>query len=128
MQFPDWLEPMKATLTAARSGGPGWTFERKLDGIRMLAYKKGSRVGLWSRDRLPLTDAYPAVAARLEPLRQATPPFTKAIGRLRVHWVRPEIVVQVASTEWTKYDKLRHPRLLGLRDDKAPREVVRERP
>jgi bifunctional non-homologous end joining protein LigD len=47
---------------------------------------------------------------------------------VRVHWVRPEIVVQVAFTEWTPYDKLRHPRLLGLRDDKSPREVVRERP
>jgi DNA ligase D-like protein (predicted ligase) len=291
MRFPDWLEPMKATLTADRSGGPGWTFERKLDGIRLLAYKQGPNVRLWSRNRLPLTDAYPAVAARLaampvpdaifdgeatgawgrqgradyhvfdvlwlngrlvtaesltarralldsvrftgpvarlrplggdapweracrsgwegviakrldapyehgrskrwlkmkceasqelvvggftdpqgsrvgfgallvgyfeerdlvfagkigtgfdaallrslrarlEPLRQATSPFTRAVGlpRVRVHWVRPEIVVQVAFTEWTPYDKLRHPRLLGLRDDKSPREVVRERP
>ena len=42
--------------------------------------------------------------------------------------MKPEIVVQVAFTEWTPYGKLRHPRLLGLRPDKAAREVVRERP
>jgi bifunctional non-homologous end joining protein LigD len=41
--------------------------------------------------------------------------------------VRPEIVVQVAFTEWTVHDKLRHPRLLGVRQDKAAREVVKER-
>ena len=56
------------------------------------------------------------------------PPFTKSTGlpKLRVHWVTPEIVVQVAFTEWTPGGKLRHPRLLGLRPDKAAREVVRE--
>jgi DNA ligase D-like protein (predicted ligase) len=56
-------------------------------------------------------------------------PFTKASGlpRLRAHWVKPQVVVQVAFIEWTVHDKLRHPRLLGLRTDKAAREVVRER-
>jgi ATP-dependent DNA ligase len=68
--------------------------------------------------------------ARLVRLEIAAPPFTTGTGlpRLRVHWVRPDIVVQVAFTEWTPYNKLRHPRLLGLREDKAPGEVVRERP
>jgi bifunctional non-homologous end joining protein LigD len=55
------------------------------------------------------------------------PPFTKGAGLPRkAHWVRPEIVVQVSFIEWTKYDKLRHPRLVGVRYDKEPREVVRE--
>jgi DNA ligase D-like protein (predicted ligase) len=68
--------------------------------------------------------------ARLNRLEISKPPFTKATGlpRLRAHWVRPEIVVQVAFTEWTVHDKLRHPRLLGIRIDKAAREVARERP
>ena len=54
--------------------------------------------------------------------------ITKGTGlpKLRTHWVKPQIVVQVAFTEWTPYDKLRHPRLLGLRPDKAARDVVRE--
>jgi bifunctional non-homologous end joining protein LigD len=38
------------------------------------------------------------------------------------------VVVQVAFTEWTAHGKLRHPRLLGVRNDKAPRDVVREQP
>ena len=56
------------------------------------------------------------------------PPFTKGVGlpRLRAHWARPEIVVQVAFIEWTGHGKLRHPRLLGIRTDKAARDVVRE--
>ena len=44
------------------------------------------------------------------------------------HWVKPEVVVQVAFTEWTVHGKLRHPRLLGVRIDKSAREVTRERP
>ena len=68
--------------------------------------------------------------ARLDALEMPKPPFTKAIGlpRLRAHWVRPEIVVQVAFIEWTVHGKLRHPRLLGVRTDKPRREVVRETP
>jgi len=291
MPFPDWLAPMAATLTAERFTDPAWTFERKLDGIRVLAYKNGSDVHLWSRNRLPLTKAYPKVAsaiaqlpiksaildgeatgawgklgeadyyvfdvlwldgrdvtalplterrrllggipfrlpvARLLPLDVESPwafacregwegviakrldapyehrrskhwlkmkceeqqelvvggftdpqgsrvglgalllgyyeqdefvfagkvgtgldtallkdlrgrldklllaksPFTKAVGlpRLRVHFVRPAIVVQVAFTEWTADGKLRHPRLIGARIDKSPRDVIRERP
>ena len=38
------------------------------------------------------------------------------------------MVVQVAFMEWTRHGKLRHPRLLGVRDDKAARDVVREAP
>jgi DNA ligase D-like protein (predicted ligase) len=65
---------------------------------------------------------------RLDALEVAAPPFTKAIGlpRLRMHWVRPEVVVQVGFMEWTPDGKMRHPRLMGLRIDKAAREVVRE--
>jgi bifunctional non-homologous end joining protein LigD len=38
------------------------------------------------------------------------------------------VVVQAAFLEWTAHGKLRHPRLLGVRTDKAPRDVVREAP
>jgi bifunctional non-homologous end joining protein LigD len=289
MSFPDWMEPMAATLTQERFTGPEWVFERKLDGIRLLAFKQGSNVRLLSRNRLPQNGAYPSVVeaianlpvhdvildgeatgvwgkqgrvayhvfdvlwldgrdvtalplderrallrtlpfrsplqrvpsltdekpweracsegwegviakrrdapyehrrsphwlkmkceatqelvvggftdpqggrvglgallvgyfdhddfvfagkvgtgfdtkllldlrARLDKLEIPKPPFTKSVGlpRLRAHWVRPEIVVQVAFIEWTVNGKLRHPRLLGVRTDKAAREVVRE--
>ena len=282
VSFPDWVEPMAATLTQERFAGPEWIFERKIDGIRLLAFKNGADVRLLSRNRLPqqLPSIAAAVAAlpphdlildgevtwnglayhvfdimwldgrdvtalpletrqalllalplqpplqRVAPLDEAQPweragregwegvvakrrgsiyehrrsphwlkmkceatqelvvggftdpqgtrvglgallvgyfenddfvfagkvgtgldtklllnlrerldtlelpasPFTKAIGlpRLRAHWVRPEIVVQVAFLEWTAHGKLRHPRLLGVRADKAAREVTRD--
>ena len=67
--------------------------------------------------------------AKLDRIEIDKPPFTIATGlpRLRAHWVKPQIVVQVAFIEWTVHDKLRHPRLLGIRTDKGAREVVRER-
>jgi ATP-dependent DNA ligase len=284
--FPDWVAPMAATLTQERFTGPEWLFERKLDGIRLLAYKNGGEIRLLSRNRLPqhlpavtaaiaklpprqlildgevtwpgqtvayhvfdimwiedrdvtqlpleerqallrelplraplhrvaaLHDAKPwdracaegwegviakrrgsvyehrrsphwlkmkceatqelvvggftdpqgarvglgallvghfdgddfvfagkigtgfdtrlllDLRSRLDRIEIEKSPFTKAKGlpRLRAHWVRPDIVVQVAFIEWTVHGKLRHPRLIGVRFDKAPREVVRETP
>jgi bifunctional non-homologous end joining protein LigD len=66
--------------------------------------------------------------ARLDEIEIAKSPFTKAVGlpRIRAHWVRLEIVVQVAFIEWTVHGKLRHGRFLGFREDKTAREVVRE--
>lgn len=281
---PDWMVPMAATLTGERFTGPEWLFERKFDGIRLLAFKRGPEVRLYSRNRLvqdippvaaaiarlpqhalvldgevewdrrgyhlfdvmwqderdlrglPLEErrailaALPLAAplarvaeidhaapwelareqgwegviakrrgspyehrrsphwlkmkveasqelvvggftdpqgkrvglgallvgyydgddlvfagkigtgfdtrlllemrARLDALEIASSPFTRAVGlpRVRAHWVRPEVVVQVAFTEWTVHGKLRHPRLVGVRGDKPAREVVRERP
>jgi len=43
-------------------------------------------------------------------------------------WVRPRLVGQVAFTEWTGDHRLRHPSFLGLREDKAVKEVVHEKP
>lgn len=67
---------------------------------------------------------------RLDRLEIPSKPFTAGTGlpRLGAHWVRPELVVQVGFIEWTVHGKLRHPRLLGVRYDKAAREVVRETP
>jgi bifunctional non-homologous end joining protein LigD len=286
--LPDWIEPMAATLTRERFTGPGWVFERKLDGIRLLAFKEGPDVRLFSRNRLLQNESYPSfveaiaklpvrdaildgeatgvwgggqigyhlfdalwldgrdlralplearrelmtrlplepplglvvrlddaepwerarkegwegviakrsespyesrrsrnwlkmkveasqelvvggftdprgrrvglgallvgyferndfvfagkigtgfdtkllldLRERLSALERTESPFTKAVGlpRLGVHWVRPEIVVAVAFMEWTVNDKLRHPRLLGVRTDKSARDVTRE--
>jgi bifunctional non-homologous end joining protein LigD len=44
----------------------------------------------------------------------------------RCHWVEPRLVCQVKFYEWTRDDKLRHPVFIGLRDDKNPKEVIRE--
>jgi bifunctional non-homologous end joining protein LigD len=278
--MPDWLEPMAATLTQDRFSGPDWLFERKFDGIRLLAYKNREDVRLFSRNRLP--QHLPAVAGaiaglpveevildgevtwdgqsgyhvfdilwlngrsvtslpledrrallqdlpfpspmhrvrllddekpweranregwegviakrrgspyehrrskhwlkmkcearqdlvvggftdpqgarvglgallvgyyeggdfvfagkigtgfdtkllldlrrRLDAIELPASPFTRATGlpRLRVHWVRPQMIVQVAFIEWTVHGKLRHPRLLGVRPENDIRHV-----
>lgn len=49
------------------------------------------------------------------------------LGR-HAHWVRPDLVAEVAFTEWTEEGKIRHPSFQDLRADKEPREVVREDP
>jgi DNA ligase D-like protein (predicted ligase) len=67
---------------------------------------------------------------RLDAIEVQEPPFTKGSGlpRVRMHWVRPEVVVEVAFMEWTGGGKLRHPRLVRLREDKPARDVTREQP
>ncbi len=68
------------------------------------------------------------LGAELRRRRRPEPPFAdpSAIRPRSATWVEPELVAQVGFTEWTRDGRLRHPRFLGLRDDKAAREVVRE--
>lgn len=66
---------------------------------------------------------------RLRKLERADSPFVEVHPIPRgTHWVEPELVGQIAFTEWTRDGRLRHPRFLGLRTDKPARDVVRERP
>jgi bifunctional non-homologous end joining protein LigD len=68
------------------------------------------------------------LAALLGPLRQDASPFPTPLPRADTRdavWVRPELVGEVAYTEWTADDHLRHPSWSGLRPDKRPREVLR---
>jgi bifunctional non-homologous end joining protein LigD len=72
-----------------------------------------------------------ALRARLDRIAARACPFSPPpAGRLggSVHWVRPVLVGEVAFTEWTGDGKIRHPSFQGLREDKRPEEVVRERP
>jgi bifunctional non-homologous end joining protein LigD len=66
------------------------------------------------------------LAARLEPLRQDESPFADEVRERAATWVRPRLVAQIGFSEWTRDGRLRHPRFLGLRDDKAAEDVVRE--
>jgi DNA ligase D-like protein (predicted ligase) len=106
---------------------------------------KGARVGLgalllgyYERRRLKFAgevgtgfsnEVLATLHERLSRLEQREPPFEHdGLPASGVHWVRPRLVAQVAFTEWTREGKLRHPRFKGLRRDKRPAEVVRERP
>jgi bifunctional non-homologous end joining protein LigD len=74
-------------------------------------------------------DTLRTLGARLRELERDSPPFVDVHPIPRgTHWVEPVLVAQIAFTEWTRDGRLRHPRYLGLRDDKRAREVVRERP
>jgi len=65
---------------------------------------------------------------RLRPLVRATSPFADDVRTNEpAHWVRPSVVVEVKFSEWTADGKLRQPIFLGVRDDKAARDVHRER-
>jgi bifunctional non-homologous end joining protein LigD len=69
------------------------------------------------------------LGAQLRELEQDESPFEpfKPIPP-GTYWVNPELVAQIGFAEWTRDGRLRHPRYLGLRDDKPARDVVRERP
>lgn len=69
-----------------------------------------------------------AFRRRLDRLARETSPFSNEVPDNGVTWVSPELVGQFVFTEWTSGGKLRHPRFLGLRRDKAPEDVVRESP
>jgi bifunctional non-homologous end joining protein LigD len=63
---PQWVEPMAATLTEERFSNPDWLFERKLDGVRVLAFRRGDGIRLYSRTRKPQDLAYPEIAEALQ--------------------------------------------------------------
>lgn len=61
----------------------------------------------------------------LETTRALVPEHISASG---VHFIQPKLVAEIGFTEWTNDNKLRHPRYLGLRDDKSPTDVIKEEP
>jgi bifunctional non-homologous end joining protein LigD len=67
------------------------------------------------------------VSALLKAREVPRSPFATPIkSNEPAHWVRPDLIAQVKFTEWTDDGKLRHPVYLGLRDDKAAKDVVME--
>jgi bifunctional non-homologous end joining protein LigD len=91
--FPEWLVPMAATLTQERFSGPEWIFERKFDGIRLLAYKKGDDVQLFSRNHLP--QHRPAVQRAIEQL-----PNQELILDGEITWRGGETAYHVFDIMW----------------------------
>lgn len=104
----NWLAPMLAMLTGQ---------DCVVDG-EIVAFASSqtsfARLQLRAQQHDPEQVRYsPVVDHRIEP---------------HGHWVRPEHIAQVAFTEWTRDGRLRHPRFLGLRDDKPAQAVIRGRP
>lgn len=91
--FPEWLVPMAATLTQERFTGPEWLFERKFDGIRLLAFKQGTDVQLFSRNHLPQN--VPSVAEAIENL-----PHEDLILDGEITWPRGKVSYHVFDIIW----------------------------
>jgi bifunctional non-homologous end joining protein LigD len=95
-------------------------------------------VGYWEKDRLRYAGkvgtgfdhaTLESLGRKLRDLEREDPPFPDVHPIPKgTRWVEPDLVAQIAFSEWTRDGRLRHPRYLGLRDDKPAREVVRERP
>ena len=91
--FPEWLVPMAATLTQERFTGPEWVFERKFDGIRLLAYKNGGDVRLFSRNQLP--QDLPAIQRAIERL-----PHEELILDGELTWPGGKVTYHVFDIMW----------------------------
>ena len=93
MSMPEWIVPMAATLTQDRFTDPEWIFERKFDGIRLLAYKDDSNVRLYSRNRLP--QHMPAVAEAIARL-----PHSQLILDGEITWRSGKVRYHVFDVMW----------------------------
>jgi bifunctional non-homologous end joining protein LigD len=124
----DWLK-FKCTAAQELVVG-GYTAPRgsRSDlGALLLGHFEGARLRYAGKVGTGFTLATLAdLSARLAPLRRESSPFADTVREPHATWVEPRLVAQVGFSEWTRDGRLRHPRFLGLRDDKAAEEVVRE--
>jgi bifunctional non-homologous end joining protein LigD len=96
-------------------------------GALLVGYYEGGRLRYAGKVGTGFTRAtLRDLAARLEPLRRDRSPFADEVRERTATWVQPRLVAQIGFSEWTRDGRLRHPRFLGLRDDKSAEEVVRE--
>ena len=100
---------------------------RTILGALLVGYYEGKRLRYAGKVGTGFTRAtLEDLQQRLEPLGRDASPFADEVKERSVSWVVPELVAQVGFSEWTGDGRLRHPRFLGLREDKPAREVVRE--
>jgi bifunctional non-homologous end joining protein LigD len=100
-------------------------------GALLIGYYEGERLVFAGKVGTGFSQAVALdLRKRLESIERARSPFDPppagALGRT-AHWVAPRLVAEVMFTEWTGDGKIRHPSFQGLRADKKPRAVIRER-
>lgn len=106
VSFPDWMDPMLATLTDDYFSDENWLYERKLDGERCLIFKSGDKVTLKSRNRKTLNDTYPELA--------------KAIGKMPGTFVADGEIVAFKKGK-TSFSRLQ--KRMGLKDSDEARNI-----
>lgn len=128
---PDWLKLKCAAGQEFVIGGfTEPTGSRIGFGALLLGYydatgalRYAGKVGTGFSDRL-----LRLLLDRLDTLARTSSPFADPVHERTAHWSEPVLVAQIAFTEWTRDGMLRHPRFLGLRDDKPATDVLREPP
>ncbi len=102
-------------------------------GALILAVREGGELRYVGNVGTGFTDAeIDRLLGLLRPLERPEPPFAEApklpkVRKADVVWVEPELVCEVEFVEWTHDGRLRAPSYRGLREDKQPEEVHRER-
>lgn len=127
----DWLKLKCSFEQELVIGGftpPGGS--RKHFGALLVGYQEDGELRYAGKVGTGYSEATLArLGAKLRELEVPKSPFRRGGGQPRdARWVEPRLVGQFAFGEWTRDGKLRHPRFLGLREDKRPEEVVRELP
>jgi bifunctional non-homologous end joining protein LigD len=110
----------------------GWTEprgSRKGFGALLLGYYEGGDLHYAGHVGTGFDgDLLKMLTAKMAPLARKTPPFVDVPKtNTPAHWVKPELVAEIAFAEWTREGILRQPVFIGLRSDKDPKTVVRER-
>jgi len=127
----DWLKIKTHKRQEAVIGG--WTEgrgSRKHFGALLVGlYEKGEFVYVGSVGTGFDARKLETLSKKLEALARKTPPFAVAPKTdTPAHWVKPELVAEIAFNEWTRDGLMRQPVFIALRVDKAPADVVRELP
>jgi bifunctional non-homologous end joining protein LigD len=98
-------------------------------GALLLGYYEGRRLRYAGKVGTGFSHALlRSLRARLDGLVREESPFADPVAERGAHWITPRLVAEIGFAEWTRGHQLRHARFLGLREDKAATEVVREEP
>ncbi len=129
---PSWVKVKNVDRQEVVIGGwlPGEGRRRDRIGALAVGVREDGHLRYAGRVGTGFTEAeLDRLATLLGPLERDTPPFD-APGQTapprEAVWVEPEVVAEVEFREWTQGGQMRAPSYKGLRDDKAPEEVVRE--
>lgn len=128
MQKLEFIEPMECLAVPKLPDGPQWVWEIKLDGYRALVrngFVPATRRMVYEKLKPLVTDKCPFVNLP-ETGRARWGEILDAEKMKKCVWVRPKLVAVIEFLEWTEGDRLRHSKFVVHRDDKNPRELVKE--